>query len=207
MSGRYNFIKLKRVQLRNFTLFKKDGKCVEIDEEINDGIYCLAGANGLGKTTLLNTINYAITGLVLEPQKKISSPDEIVPDNKRFTEGYFEGRIASEDMPTSEVEVDIEVNDITIKIIRGFTNRDELKLFQVLSDGKIIESHIEGELPKKDINILYQRAIERKTGLNNFNYFIFIQLYILTFDENRRLLFWDNRASSIGLSLVFNMTL
>jgi DNA repair exonuclease SbcCD ATPase subunit len=33
---------------------------------------------------------------------------------------------------------------------------------------------------------------------------MFFQLYVLTFDENRRLLFWDNRASTNALSIAFN---
>src|SRR5690606_89502 len=38
----------------------------------------------------------------------------------------------------------------------------------------------------------------------NFSYFLFFQLYVLTFDENRRMLFWDERASTSAMSIAFN---
>lgn len=205
MSGTYNLAKLKRVKLRHFTLFKKGGVYSEIDEEINDGVYCLAGANGLGKTTFLNTINYAITGLILEPYKIIASPQEIISNNKKFTERYYQGRIAAEDRSIAEIEVEIEVNNKIFRIVKGFTNREELKLFQLYSNGTVIESYQEKDFTNFEINKHYQDSIVRETGLVSFNYFIFIQLYILTFDESRRLLFWDERASSFALSLVFNL--
>jgi len=67
--GKFNFIKLKKVIIRNFSLHNKDGKSYIINEPINDGVFCLAGANGLGKTTFLNAINYGLTGIVLAPEK------------------------------------------------------------------------------------------------------------------------------------------
>ncbi len=40
--------------------------------------------------------------------------------------------------------------------------------------------------------------------IKNFDYFVFLQLYVFTFDENRRMIFWDDRASSHALSIAFN---
>ena len=62
-SGKYNFLKIEKVIIRNFSLYPKNNAVV--NESINKGVYCLAGANGLGKTTFLNIINYGLTGLVL----------------------------------------------------------------------------------------------------------------------------------------------
>ena len=84
-NGRYNFIQLKQVIIRNFSLYKKDGQIYEIDEPVNDGVFCLAGANGLGKTTFLNAINYGLTGIVLAPGKEVYTPDSIVSSNKDYT--------------------------------------------------------------------------------------------------------------------------
>lgn len=93
MQGKYNFIKLQNVILRNFSLYKKNGEVYEVNEEISEGVYCLAGANGLGKTTFMNSINYGLTGIVLEPNLEVFSPSEIVTYNKRYTDRYFIGRI------------------------------------------------------------------------------------------------------------------
>ena len=91
--GKYNFIRLQHVVIRNFSLYKKEGQIYEIDEPITDGVYCLAGANGLGKTTFLNAINYGLTGIVLAPGKEVLEPSEIKTTNKKYTDRYFEGRI------------------------------------------------------------------------------------------------------------------
>jgi hypothetical protein len=40
MDGKFNFIKLKNVILRDFSLYKKMNKVVEINETINEGVYC-----------------------------------------------------------------------------------------------------------------------------------------------------------------------
>ncbi len=93
-SGKYNFPKIKKVKLRNFSLYTKK---TSIEEDINIGVFCLAGANGLGKTTFLNAINYGLTGIVLQPEKEVYIPDEIVKWNKGYTERYFQGRIKAED--------------------------------------------------------------------------------------------------------------
>ncbi len=84
--GKYNFIKLERVIIRNFSLYKKDGQIYEINEPISEGVFCLAGANGLGKTTFLNAINYGLTGIVLAPGKEVLEPSEIRTINKKYTD-------------------------------------------------------------------------------------------------------------------------
>ncbi len=90
-SSKYNFPKINKVELRNFSLYTKK---ISI-EDINTGVFCLAGANGLGKTTFLNAINYGLTGIVLQPEKEVYIPDEIIKWNKGYTERYFQGRIKS----------------------------------------------------------------------------------------------------------------
>ncbi len=84
--GKYNFIKFERVIIRNFSLYKKDGQIYEINEPISEGVFCLAGANGLGKTTFLNAINYGLTGIVLAPGKEVLEPSEIRTINKKYTD-------------------------------------------------------------------------------------------------------------------------
>ena len=44
-TGKFSFLKIQNVTLRNFTLYTKSNN---ISENINKGVYCLAGANGLG---------------------------------------------------------------------------------------------------------------------------------------------------------------
>lgn len=206
MQGKYNFIKIENVVLRNFSLYKKNGEVYQVNEDINDGVYCLAGANGLGKTTFLNAINYGLTGIVLEPNKEVYSPGEIVIANKRYTERYFIGRIDAKDEEFAEIEITFKVNNKSFRIIRSFFEREELKLLEIFyysSGNKISQFHSKNESPK-ELNVFFEKSLASEIGFTNFGYFIFYQLYVLTFDENRRMIFWDDRASSTALAVAFN---
>lgn len=206
MQGKFNFIKLQKVILRNFSLYKRKGKIYEVNEEINKGVYCLAGANGLGKTTFLNSINYGLTGIVLEPNKEVYSPSEIVVANKRYTERYFVGRIDKKNEEQAEIEIHFTVNNKSFRIIRGFFERDELRLLEIFSTTglkRISQFKNKNESPK-ELNTHFQKSLASEIGFSNFDYFIFFQLYVLTFDENRRMIFWDDRASSHALAIAFN---
>lgn len=206
MQGKYNFIKLQKVILRNFSLYKQRGKVYEVSETINEGVYCLAGANGLGKTTFLNSINYGLTGIVLEPNKEVYSPSEIVRSNKGYTERYFVGRIDKKNEDKAEIELLFTVNNKSFRIIRGFFEREQLRLLEIFSTNgakKMPLFKIKSESPK-ELNNYFQKSLAEEIGFTNFEYFIFYQLYILTFDENRRMIFWDDRASSHALAIAFN---
>src|SRR6266436_7978775 len=104
MQGKYSFLKLQKVILRNFSLYKRNGKIYEVNEDINKGVYCLAGANGLGKSTFLNAINYGLTGIVLQPTDEVYIPEEIEKYNKDYTKRYFLGRIDSKFQKKAEIE-------------------------------------------------------------------------------------------------------
>ena len=109
--SKYNFPKIQNVIIRNFSIYSKNGKVCEINEKIDEGVYCLAGANGLGKTTFLNALNYGLTGIVLAPDKQVLSPEEIVKKNKRFTSRYFNGRIVEKNKKNAEIEISLKINN------------------------------------------------------------------------------------------------
>jgi DNA repair exonuclease SbcCD ATPase subunit len=204
--GKFDFIKFKKVIIRNFSLYKKDGKNYIINEPINDGVFCLAGANGLGKTTFLNAINYGLTGIVLAPGKEINTPDSIIKSNKEYTRRYFEGRIKAKDKEKAEIELLLSINGKFIRIIRSFENREALRLFEFYEE-KNNRKYIllkTKDLSPIDLLKAYEDTIVNEVGIGKFSYFMFFQLYVLTFDENRRMLFWDDNTSTGALSIAFN---
>lgn len=209
IKGKYNFLKIKKVIIRNFSLYTKNNVVQIIDEDINNGVYCLAGANGLGKTTFLNIINYALTGLVLEPSKEVYSPGEIIKSNKRYTERYFEGRVSAKDKNRAEVEIVFEVNKNNYRIIRGFNKRGALRKLEIFKNenNRSISIIDTANKSPEELNSIYEENLTNDIGIGKFEYFIFFQLYVLTFDENRRMIFWNDRASTNALSIAFNYDL
>jgi DNA repair exonuclease SbcCD ATPase subunit len=205
-SGKYNFIQLKQVIIRHFSLYKKSGHIYEINEPINDGVFCLAGANGLGKTTFLNAINYGLTGVVLAPGKEVLEPSEIKTINKKYTDRYFIGRIHESEKERAEIELVFCVNGIYFNIRRNFFESDNLRSLEIFTkEDNAVKSLIDttNKSPKQ-LNEMYQRELASAMAIKNFDYFAFLQLYVFTFDENRRMIFWDERASSHALSIAFN---
>ncbi len=202
-TGKFSFLKIQNVTLRNFTLYTKSNN---ISENINKGVYCLAGANGLGKTTFLNAINYGLTGVVLEPNKEVFSPSDIFKTNKRYTDRYFVGRISSADKELAEIELKFVVNNKIFRIIRNFFEKESLRLFEVyVEEGSKTKSVLQtSNLSPIELNQKYQEVLANEMGITNFDYFVFLQLYVFTFDENRRMIFWEPRASSHTLSIAFN---
>lgn len=206
MKGKYNFPKLEKVILRNFSLYKKNNVIHEVNEKIGNGVFCLAGANGLGKTTFLNAINYGYTGIILEPGKEVFSPDEILENNKKYTERYFNGRVLASEKQKAEIELHFKVNGVHFRIIRGFFETKKLRTFEkyIIEQDKKITLIDTNSLSPEELNNQYETELTTAIEIGHFNFFVFLQLYVLTFDENRRMLFWDGRASLNTLSIAFN---
>ena len=72
-SRKLNFPILRHIRLAHFSLFTLKPN---IDFEVTKGILCLAGANGLGKSTFLQVVGYGITGVVPKPDEKFASVDD-----------------------------------------------------------------------------------------------------------------------------------
>jgi DNA repair exonuclease SbcCD ATPase subunit len=194
------------VIIRNFSLYKKNGRINEINEPINSGVFCLAGANGLGKTTFLNAINYGLTGIVLEPDKDLLEPSEIQKVNRKYTRKYFIGKIKESEKENSEIEILFYVKGKYFNLRRGFFEPDGLSSLEVFTkrNDKLKSIVDTSDKSPKQLNEIYQKELACTIGIEKFEYFVFLQLYIFTFDENRRMIFWDDRASSHALAIAFN---
>lgn len=204
--GKFSFPDIEKVRIRSFTLYSKNGVVTSVDEQINRGVFCLAGANGLGKTTFLNILNYGLTGIVLEPEKSYSIPSEIISSNYEYTERYFNGRVHASHKDEAEVEIVFNISKVKFRIIRNFFNRSSLDCFEIYTEknGKIQEVFSGKSLSPSERDKKYQEKIADYIGIGDFNYFIFYQLYVLSFDENRRMIFWSDRAATTTFSLAFN---
>src|SRR5260370_22951340 len=88
---RLSFPILQRVKLSHFSLYTlKD----VIEFKLDDGIVCLAGANGLGKSTFLQVVGYGMTGVVPKPSQKFVTVDDYYRHIPAFTREYFDRQLA-----------------------------------------------------------------------------------------------------------------
>src|SRR5665647_956128 len=92
----YSFPILKNVKINHFSLYKKTDY---LDIDLTKNVYCLAGANGLGKSTFITIINYALTGIVKNPDRNFTwfnSISSFYNKSKGFATNYFDGRVNEE---------------------------------------------------------------------------------------------------------------
>src|SRR5690242_9030352 len=95
---RLTFPQLRRVNLTNFSLYTQEPN---VALPIHRGVTCLAGANGIGKSTFLAAVNYGLTGRVPTTERAYDSADEYYRDSVQFTQSFFDGRIGEDDRATA----------------------------------------------------------------------------------------------------------
>lgn len=182
------FPTINRIRLAHFSLYTlKD----PIEFSFDKGIICLAGANGLGKSTFLQVINYGLTGVVPKPNQKFVSVDDYYRDILSFTEDYFHGRILPEHQDIAEVELELSFGTTHVKLRRGFVESDALRSL-VVNDGNNEKDYADSSPEQRQK--VFEELVVNKVGLNSFKEFVFVQAFVFTFDERRYLLFWDPKV-------------
>ncbi|MCX6993581.1 MAG: AAA family ATPase [Kiritimatiellaeota bacterium] len=179
---------LQRVKLSHFSLYTlKD----TIEFKVDDGILCLAGANGLGKSTFLQVVGYGMTGVVPKPSQKFVTVDDYYRDIRAFTREYFDGRLRPEHLEIAEIELEMSVGNKRVTITRGFVESESLRSLKVVS-AEGYEEYPDDSPEKR--HATYEKLITDQVGLGSFREFVFVQSFVLTFDERRHLLFWDPKV-------------
>ncbi len=167
------------------------------------GVLCLAGANGIGKSTFLAAINFALTGCVPTPSRSYKSTSEYYQSALQFSARFFEGRVEETDRQHAAVSLSLEVGDITFDLSRGLFEPEALRVLTVA--GKSKKDSIDGSaLSGTHRQSEYAERLSSAVGLQSFDQFVFLQHFVLTFDEGRHLLFWDEKALESALFLAFD---
>lgn len=187
-SRKLKFPILQRLRLAHFSLYTLADT---IEFKIADGILCLAGANGLGKSTFLQIVGYGMTGVVPKPGQKFVSVDDYYRDIRTFTNEYFDGRLFPEHRDIAEIELEMSLGGKQVTITRGFVEPESLRSLTVASEEGTQE--YKDESPEQRHSI-YEALITAEVGLGSFREFAFVQSFVLMFDERRHLLFWDPKV-------------
>ena len=203
MSPRANlsFPRVARVRLRAFSLFALQP---DLDIEIPPGVFCLAGANGLGKSTFLSAINFGLTGFVPDPDRKFLSSTEYYDHHRyrtSYSENYFSGRIEEQHRDAAAITLHIEIGRSRARITRGIFTPSGLREFVRHDTSPSEVRRADDDDEGTEIEREYQRWLTAAVGLDHFAQYAFLQQMVLTFDESRHLLLWDRVALNEALSL------
>lgn len=194
----FHLPEIRSVQLESFDLYRANpNPSVTIDRPV----LCLVGANGLGKSTFLNTLNYAITGAIPDPKREYKSPEEYYTDSTRGDriDDYFSGRVSELRRDIATVTVELVWPHLTLIATRQIFQRGISAL--TISDASGSQT-----LTRSDMDNLtdrYERAVLEASRMPSFDRFVFLYHFVFTFDESRHLISWDDRAVTDALYLAF----
>jgi energy-coupling factor transporter ATP-binding protein EcfA2 len=198
----FHLPRLLRVELSHFSLYSAKPS---IEVSFNSGVFCLAGANGLGKSTFLAAINYGLTGIVPDPSRKFESVPEYYAYNLDFSDQFFDGRVIEKDRERASVSLDLIAGDKKFQISRGVFEKQQLRTLAI-SDVNSKRIHLDGaRLSAEARHEQFGAALAESIGLRSFDQFVFLQHFVFTFDERRHLLFWDQRVLEQALYLSFGV--
>lgn len=201
--NRIHFPRIRKIHLSHFTLYSSKPS---IRETVNSGVFCLVGANGLGKSTFIAALNFALTGLVADPKKKYQSTAEFLRHNSEFAQTFFDGRIEEKDREDAQVSIEMEVGTKVYFLTRGIFDEGGLRELTIRPVGRpktdLVETQGMSDIELRDA---YEQNLTEDLGLATFDQFVFLQHFVLTFDEQRNLLLWDKDVLETALYLAFGV--
>lgn len=188
------------IKLNSFSLYTLEP---DIETSLAQGVFCLAGANGLGKSTFLAALNYALTGIVRNPNRKFNSMEDYYRDelSVSYSQEYFQGRISEQDRESSAISVSMRIGKKVYDITRGVFQPEELRILRIVDQAKTETIIDDTSVGSKEMNDFYKLQVAEDIGLSSFEQFVFLQHFVFTFDESRFLLLWDKRALNTAVYL------
>lgn len=165
--------KIQEIVINEFSLYKLKS---EIVLDMNDGVFCLAGANGLGKSTFINILSYALTGIVVDPKKNFSSVNSIpkfFKNNEKFASSYFNGRIDESKRDLADVSVKFSISNFIYQIKRNFFDASGLIEFSRV-DMETGEETIDQSLTSYGFLSQYKDFFAKDIGVTTFEQYVFL---------------------------------
>jgi DNA repair exonuclease SbcCD ATPase subunit len=186
---------IQRAELQGFSLYSQVNR---ISMTFPGGVFCLAGANGLGKSTFLSALSLGLTGVVPPTTVKYKSLAQYHARAIAYSRTYFEGRINEENHNSAEISLDVLTAGNLYSLTRNPfepTALRSLTINGVPSDATTDEQRHEE----------FTQRITADCGLATFAQLVFIHHFLLSFDERRATLFWDTDSAEKILYLTLGM--
>jgi len=190
---------LLSINIKNYTLYPNG-----LDYTFNfvKGVNLVLGGNGMGKTTFVNIIRFAILGLYKKPFGYTRTyQGNIIEKRQLFPQKYFSSRmddsVRTDTSPT--VSIGMKINNITVELTRDLSSITLTKLkvdgIEVLGDlinqfsyEKLLDIEKKDTLPYK-----YENIIKTNTNLE-FDDLIFFVNEVLFFGEDHKTILWNDEG-------------
>lgn len=206
---------LKRVKISNYSLFRKD-----IDYEFILGLNLIIGGNGIGKTTFINIIKYALIGLYKKDLdvRVYKGEKRLIRGNYANCSTFFRNRTEEKDSDKDgSVELWFDINETSFYVKRSLF---DVKIEKAIYIKDYKEYIIEGVASKQDLykgydyyndkndntnlQYNYERIVSEVSNLSDFEDLIFFVNQILFFGESRENVLWSRSVQERLLSSFLN---
>lgn len=207
---------LKRVKISNYSLYTDD-----IDYEFIDGLNLIIGGNGVGKTTFISIVKYALIGLY-----KKDLDVKVYKGEKRLIRGryancntYFRNRTNGiESDKEGCVELWFLIKETSFYVKRSLYNAQILEATYTINGsthsigGKSVrqdlykgyESAGKSDTYVDNLQYNYEKMVAEAANLSDFDDFIFFVNQILLFGESRETILWSRDVQERLLSSFLN---
>lgn len=204
---------LKSINIKNFSLYPN---ALDFTYDFIEGVNLIVGGNGVGKTTFISLIKYALIGLYRKHKDSKRYLEKKIVKREQFSEEFFRNRMNKEFRLNSEAKVTITftIRDVTFIVTR---NLYDIQLEKVVIKENDIEYKLEGAVIKQHkyekldeeekvdyLQFLYEQRVAKEANLYEFDDLIFFINEILVFGENRKTILWDSDLQEQLSSKYFN---
>lgn len=189
------------IHLRNYTLYPNG---LDYHFDFIKGVNLVLGGNGMGKTTFVNLIKYAIIGNYKKRYDfRRTYKDKIIERRQENSATYFGNRMDASVITDGEnpyVELTFKIHDTEFRVIRDL---QEIKIFNVYVNGvkingeQITQSKYEklsDEDKRSYLLYKYEKEIEKYSNIDFDDLIVFVN-EVLFFGEDHKTIMWNNSSS------------
>ena len=199
MSRQIYLPELLSINIKNYTLYPNG---LDYTFEFVKGANLVLGGNGMGKTTFVNIIRFAILGLYKKPFGYTRTyQGNIIEKRQLFPQKYFSSRmddsVRTDTSPT--VSISMKINNTTVELTRDLSSITLTKLkvdgIEVLGD-LINQFSYEklSDIEKKDtLPYKYENIIKNNTNLEVDDLIFFVN-EVLFFGEDHKTILWNDEG-------------
>lgn len=202
---------LLSINIKNYTLYPNG---LDYTFDFVKGFNLILGGNGMGKTTFVSLIKYALIGNYKKQYEYTRTYKENkIEKRERNSDDFFRNRIDNSIELDSDptVTISFKINDTIFTITRGLK---EIKIDSLFIDGVevegdiILESKYEALKNKSNevknfLPFLYESHFESSANIS-FDDLIFFVNYILFFGEDHKTILWDEDVQKELFNTFFN---